>query len=323
MVQSVQQDWEVDREAVFSALEQAFKAAIRKHMRIDQEFHVEIDRKTGELRASRDEGAIELGGLGRVAYQFAKQRFVQILNEARGRGAQGELLSKKGALVSATVVRTEGGVVQLRVEPRYEGILPPREQIPGESYLPGSMLRAIAKDIERTGAGPRFVLSRACDELVVRLLEREIPEVQTGACRVRAVARDPGYRTKVFVESMRENVDCVGACVGVGRSRVRSLVSELGGEQVDIIPWSEDELERIRQAMKPAEIVEAHADSRRRRATVYVRRGELSQAIGKGGRNVRLAVRLTGWDIDVFEYPGDPSVEQIAGRSVRGEGTAA
>lgn len=320
MVQSLEQEWHVDREAIFSALEDAFKAAIQKYLRMDQEIRVEINRGSGELRAFRSEKPVDLTGLGRVAYQFARQKFVQTLKEARDRGTRGEFLSKKGALVSATVARTDGGIVHLRVEPGYEGILPPREQIPGESYLPGTILRAVAKDLEQKGPEPRFVLSRACDEFVVRLLEREVPEVQTGACRVRAVARDPGYRTKVFVESTRENVDCVGVCIGTGRSRVRNIVAELGGEHVDVIPWSEDELERIRQAMKPAEIVEAQADRLRRRATVYVRPGELSQAIGKGGRNVRLACRLTGWEIDVFEHPGEPRAEQLAGRSAD-EGT--
>jgi N utilization substance protein A len=320
-VESVHREWQVERQVVFSGLEEAFTAAIRKHLRIEGEIQVEIDRATGEIHASRAGVAIDLGQLGRVGYQFAKQRFLQLLKEARDHGVQTEFMAKRRGLVNAQVIRTEGGVVLLRVEPRYEGILPPREQIPGEAYLPGSLILALAKEVERKGAEARFVLSRACDEFIVKLLEREVPEVQSGSCKVRGVARDPGYRTKIFVESTRENVDCVGACVGVGRSRVRSLVSELGGEHIDLIPWSDDEVDRVRQAMKPAEILEVHPDRRRRRATVYVRPGELSQAIGKGGRNVRLAVRLTGWEIDVFEHPGEPPAEQLAGQSAGGEGT--
>lgn len=323
MVESLHAEWGVDRAVIFSALEAAFTSAIRKHLRDEDSIRVEVDSETGEIRAFRESAPVDLSGMGRMAYQFAKQRFMQILKDARDKSLLNEFALKRGSLVTATVVRTEGGVVQLKIEPRLEAVMPPREQIPGESYLPGTLVKAVTLDFERGGLETRVVLSRASDDFVVKLLEREVPELQTGLCKIRGVARDAGYRTKIFVQSTRESVDCIGALVGVGRSRVRAIVAELGGENVDIIRWSDDEVERVRQAMKPAEIADLQADSGRRRATIYVRKGELSQAIGKGGRNVWLASRLTGWEIDVYEHPVEPPAEQLAARETEGQGNRA
>jgi len=323
MVESLHAEWGVDRAVIFSALEAAFKAAVRKHLRDEDSIRVEVDPGTGEIRVFRESTPVDISGLGRVAYQFAKQRFMQILKDARDRSLLDEFAVRRGTLVTAKVVRMEGGVVQLKIEPRLDAVMPLREQIPGESYLPGTLVKAVTSDVERRGPETRVVLSRSCDDFVVKLLEREVPELQSGLCKVRGVARDAGYRTKIFVESTREGVDCIGTLIGVGRSRVRAIVAELGGENVDIIRWSDDEVDRVRQAMKPAEIADLQSDARRRRATIYVRKGELSQAIGKGGRNVRLASRLTGWEIDVFEHPGETPAEQLAGPAKEEGGPAA
>lgn len=301
MVDSLHKDWEIDKETVFGALEDAFALAIKKQYSLKSAPRVSIERHSGVIHAFENDQPLDISTLGRVAYQFAKQSFMQKLREGKNRSLYDEYVGKKSSIVSARVVRTESDHVVCEIGRRTEAALPRAHQIPGESYPIGRRIKTILVDVEKRGADVALILSRADDRFVSRLFELEVPEMQNGTCVVRGTAREPGYRTKLLVQSTNDRVDCIGACVGVRGSRIKNVVDELNGENIDIIPFSENEELLVRNAMKPAIVKEVVADRAKKHATVYVDRSELSQAIGKGGRNVRLASRLTGWEIDIFE----------------------
>jgi N utilization substance protein A len=180
-----------------------------------------------------------------------------------------------------------------------EAILPGSEKVPGERYEQGSRIKAVIIEVRSEGKGPQVVLSRRSDELIRQLFELEVPEIADGLVEIRAVAREPGYRAKIAVESKTQGVDPVGACVGPRGSRVRMVVSELRGEKIDIIPWNDEPARFVAKALAPAKVREVYVDDEHRQATVVVPDGELSLAIGKEGLNARLAHRLTGWRIDI------------------------
>ncbi|MFN3484784.1 MAG: transcription termination factor NusA, partial [Planctomycetota bacterium] len=182
------------------------------------------------------------------------------------------------------------------------------DQVPGENYRIGDRLRAYVSEVEKRGTRVRVYLSRAHEDFVRRLFELEVPEIADGTVVIKGIAREPGYRTKITVHSTNERVDCLGACVGVRGSRIRNVVDELNGENVDIVRWSDNPQELIRNSLKPAEVAEVILDEAQRRATVYVLKDQLSQAIGKGGRNVRLASKLSGWEIDIYELGAEGAV---------------
>jgi N utilization substance protein A len=301
MIDSVHRDWEIDKATILSALEEAFTLAIKKHYTLADSPRVRIDPVTGDLTAYRADEPMDITSLGRVAYQSARQWFHQRLKEGKNRRVQEEYLPKKGEIVSALVQRFDKEDVVCEMGRRVEAVLPRAHQIPGESYPIGKRLKAVIFDVENRGGEVAVLLSRTDEQLVRRLFELEVPEIHNGTCVVRGTAREPGYRSKLLVESTKSPVDCVGACVGVRGARIKNIVDELNGENIDIIPWSSDEPTLVRNSLKPASVRKVEADSARKRATVYVDRSDLSQAIGKGGRNVRLASRLTGWEIDVFE----------------------
>lgn len=307
LVASLHREWQVDREIIFTALEEAFSRALRERSGPFPNLTVRIDRGSGDLRTENG-GLLDLSRLGRGVVFRAKQDFLQRLKEARAGALAREWMEKRGTVVFGRVRRREGRGIVLDVGKGAEAVLPEAEQIPGEALLPGTTVKAFVKRVEARGSDLRIVLSRASEEFVLRLFELEVPEIQNGTCVVERIVRDPGFRTKMLVRSTRPGVDGVGACVGRNGTRIQNVVDELNGEKIDVIPWSEDEVERVRLAMKPAEIAGMKVDRDRRHVTMYVARGALSQAIGRGGRNVRLASRLTGWEIDLFE------LEPTAGR---------
>jgi N utilization substance protein A len=193
--------------------------------------------------------------------------------------------------------------------PRTEGFLPRSEQIFNENYHVGERLRALVLEVRAVGTRVRVVLSRSHPEFVRRLFELEVPEVSEGLVQIRAIAREAGYRTKIAVHSVDPRVDCVGACVGVQGSRIKSIVDELNGEKIDIVRWSDQMDVLITNTLKPAEIQSVDLDAERRHALVVVPEDQLSLAIGKRGQNVRLAAKLTGWDIDI-KPAGAPKSEK-------------
>jgi N utilization substance protein A len=186
---------------------------------------------------------------------------------------------------------------------RSEGIMPRSEQIPGENHDPGERVQALILEVRDTPSAVRIILSRSHPEFIKRLFEREVPEVGERTIEIKALAREPGHRTKIAVSSIDSKVDAVGACVGVRGSRIKNIVEELGGEKIDIVRWNESSQILISNALKPAEVAEVSLCFELGRATVVVNEDQLSLAIGKRGQNVRLAARLTGWDVDILTPP--------------------
>ncbi|HYE99184.1 MAG TPA: transcription termination factor NusA [Planctomycetota bacterium] len=305
IVDALHREKGIDKELIFESIEQALALAAKKHLNTKEPPVVKIDRQKGDIRAWDGDQPIEPSMLGRIAYQAARQLFVQKLREVESETVFSEFAHKKGDIVSCTVARYEGPHLVCRIGDKAEATMLKGDQVPGENYRIGEPIRAYVSEVERRGTRIRIYVSRAHEDFVRRLFELEVPEIADGTVVVKGIAREPGYRTKITVHSTNDRVDCLGACVGVRGSRIRNVVDELNGENVDIVRWSEEPLELIRNSLKPAEIAEVTLDAKQKRATVYVHKDHLSQAIGKGGRNVRLASRLAGWEIDIFELGGD------------------
>jgi N utilization substance protein A len=235
---------------------------------------------------------------GRIAAQTAKQVVIQKVREAEKLSMMEEFSEKKGQIVSGIVQRMERGALFIDLG-RTTGIIPYEEQIPGERYRMGERIRAYLYAVDEGFRGVYLRLSRAHPKFVVKLFELESPELASGAIEVKALAREPGSRTKIALASLDAHVDPVGSLVGQRGVRVSIVMSELGGERIDIIEWSDDAKEFIKEALSPATPVDVVLDEADHRATVTVLEDEQSLAIGRGGQNVRLAAKLTGWNIDI------------------------
>jgi N utilization substance protein A len=299
IVDGLSREKNIDRETVFQDLEAAMVSAARKAYGQDDEVTVNIDRDTGQITASRFGEAIELKDLGRIAAQTAKQVMIQRIREAERGSILEEFMERKGQIITGTVTRYEGGALLVNLG-RTEGYLPRSEQIPGETHHPGERIRTLILDVREAPHQVRIILSRSHPDFIRRLFELEVPEVAERIIEIRALAREAGYRTKVAVTSIDTRVDAVGACVGVRGSRIKAIVDELGGEKIDIVRWNESSQILITNALRPAEISEIALCLELGRATVVVNDDQLSLAIGKRGQNVRLAARLTDWDIDIL-----------------------
>jgi N utilization substance protein A len=236
-------------------------------------------------------------GYGRIAAQTAKQVILQRLKEAERQAIYDEYKTKEGEVVSGVVQRIEGENVFLDIG-KTLGVLPKSEQIPRESYRPGQRLRAYIKKVEESPRGPRVILSRAYPKFVSKLFEIEVPEVSSSQVEIKAIAREPGSRTKIAVASNEKGIDPIGAMVGQRGTRVMAVMDGLGGEKIDIIEWKEKPEEFIANALSPAKILEVKIEPKNK-AVAIVPEDQLSLAIGKDGQNVRLAAKLTGWKIDV------------------------
>jgi N utilization substance protein A len=242
--------------------------------------------------------AVTPEGFSRIAGQTAKQVLRQRINEAERSMMYEEYHDRVGEIVTGIVQQDDNRYAFVDLG-RMEAILPGSEKVPGERYEQGSRIKAVIIEVRSEGKGPQVVLSRRSDELIRGLFELEVPEIADGLVVIRGVAREPGYRAKIAVESRVNGVDPVGACVGPRGSRVRMVVSELRGEKIDIIPFNEEPARFVAKALAPAKVREVYVDDDNRQATVIVPDGELSLAIGKEGLNARLAHRLTGWRIDI------------------------
>jgi len=234
-----------------------------------------------------------------VAAQTAKQVMIQKIREAERDALYEEYKEQINQLVTGVVQRYEGGTATIAL-PNAEAILPKSEQIPGESHHVNERVRAVVFEVRKQGSKVRIVLSRTRVQFVRRLFEQEIPEISDGVIEIRAMAREPGYRTKVAVSSTDPRVDCVGACVGVRGNRIKNIVDELGGERIDIVRYSDDPQVLIPNALQPAEVEEVILCKMLGRAIVLVREDQLSLAIGRRGQNVRLGSKLSGWDIEIM-----------------------
>ncbi|MHC4415404.1 MAG: transcription termination factor NusA [Planctomycetota bacterium] len=306
ILDSIARDRNIDRDLLLQDLEQAMVSAARKHFNsLDaEEFGCHIDRTNGEItiwRNLEEDGreVIPLESLGRIPAQTAKQVMIQKFREDERHSLLEEFSKRQGEIVTGTAHRYEGGALVVQID-RAEGFMPRSEQIPGEQFHPGDRVRCLILDVRDVGNQVKIVLSRAHPDFIRRLFEAEVPEVAERVIEIKVMAREAGFRTKIAVSSIDSKVDPVGACVGVRGSRIRNIVDELGGEKIDIVRWNESSQILIANALKPAEVEEVSLCFELGRGTIIVREDQLSLAIGRRGQNVRLAARLTGWDIDIL-----------------------
>ena len=299
IVEVLHREKDIDKEVIFQGIEAAVASATKKHYGRDAEIRVVVDRETGALTAYEEDRLIDPEELGRIAAQSAKQMMIQKIREAESNVIYDDFEDRKNTIITGQVQRYEGGNMIANLG-RVEGVLSRRDLIPGDSYRPGDRIRALVTDVRKDGSKVRIILSRTDPEFIIKLFELEVPEIVENLVVVRAIARNPGYRTKIAIESMDPRIDCVGACVGVRGSRIRNVVSELNGEKVDIIQWDDQPANLIVNALKPAEISSLEMDEEARVARVIVASDQLSLAIGKRGQNVRLASKLSGWQLDII-----------------------
>ncbi len=321
----------IDRKIVLGAMEDAIAKAARSRYGSETEVRAEIDPKSGELHLSRHmlvvetvenpamqisledarrrHPAAQIGDTiadplppleyGRIAAQSAKQVIVQKVREAERDRQYDEYKDRIGDIVNGIVKRVEYGNVVVDLG-RGEAIVRRDEMLPREVFRNGDRIRAYIYDVRREQRGPQIFLSRTHPQFMSKLFAQEVPEIYDGIVEVKAVARDPGSRAKIAVQSRDSSVDPVGACVGMRGSRVQAVVNELQGEKIDIIPWSPDIATFVVNALAPAEVAKVVLDEERERIEVVVPDQQLSLAIGRRGQNVRLASQLTGWDIDIL-----------------------
>ncbi|MGH9482665.1 MAG: transcription termination factor NusA [Terriglobales bacterium] len=330
-VEQLSRDKGIDPAVVVSAVEDAFLAATRKHLKTLEELESRLNKDTGEItvyavkkvvetvaepaleislaEALALDPAAEVGGevrikkstegLGRIAAQMAKQIIFQKVREAERDTVYNEYVGRVGEVVNVTVKRTEGPDVVVELG-HTEGRLGRRDQSRLESFANGERIRVVIRGVEKAAKGPQVGVSRADPALVQKLFEAEVPEIYDGTVVIKGVAREAGERTKIAVFSRDKAVDCVGACVGMKGMRVQSIIRELRGEKIDIIEYSEDSVQFAANALSPAKIARVSIiDAESRHLEVVVDDTQLSLAIGKKGQNVRLAAKLLGWKIDI------------------------
>lgn len=320
----------IDMETLLEAIEAALISAYRRNFGTAQNVSIHIDRDTGEIKVIAHKEVVEsvddpgqqisleqakaidinykLGDkvqfpvdardFGRIAAQTAKQVVMQRLREAERDQIYEEFISREGDIITGVVQRVHGRNVLIDLG-RTEAILAPAEQIPGEHYRQGERLKTYIVEVKKTTKGPQIVLSRSHPGLLKRLFELEVPEIHSGYVEIKAVAREPGTRSKVAVASRDDNIDPVGACVGPRGSRVQSIVNELKGEKIDIIRWDDDPQRYIANALSPAKVLDVILNEEEKSCEVIVPDNQLSLAIGREGQNARLAAKLTGWRIDI------------------------
>ena len=291
----------INKEILIQAVESAMVSAVKKAIgaKTTENIKVTIDKSDGKINAFLDDKKIESVDFGRIAAQTAKQVIIQKIREAEKDVIFNEFSAKVGNIVSGTVYRFDKGNIIIDLLGKAEGLMPKREQSSRDDFRQGQRIRAYILEVRREVKGPQIVLSRTSPLFVKKLFELEVPEIFEGIVEVKAISREAGERTKIAVRSKDEKVDCVGACVGMRGSRVKDIVTELQGEKIDIIRWSDDLREYITAALSPAKITEIRLDKKNQKAQVIVAEDQLSLAIGKHGQNVRLASRLIGWDLDI------------------------
>lgn len=331
LIEQLGKDKGIDKEIIIDALETAVLTAARKKLgqSLDMEAHyneevgeIEVFRfmtvvehvlntdtqiSLEEARETLDEDAelgdslgmkIEANTFGRIAVQTAKQIIIQKVRDAERDKIYEEYKDRKAELVSGFVQRFEGGNIIVNLG-RAEGVIPPTEQIHKEVFKRGDRIRAYICEIKRISKGPQIILSRTHPGFLKALFEIEVPEISEGLIDIISVAREPGNRSKISVKTKDKDIDPVGACVGMRGSRVQSVVQELRGEKIDIVPYTDDHVQYVCSALSPAKVDRVLMDEDVRSMEVIVPDDQLSLAIGKSGQNVRLAARLTGWKIDV------------------------
>ena len=253
IIDNIARDKNIDKESIFADLEDAMISAIRKHFgEMDIEIVVHIDRASGEVTAFKGGQQIDIKQLGRIPAQTAKQVMIQKIKADERNSIYADFMQRKGDIISGAVVRYESGTLIVSLNNRTEGFMPKSEQIMGQTHRPGERIRCLILDVKEISNQVKIILSRVHPDFIRRLFELEVPEIAENIIEIRALAREPGYRTKVAVASSDEKVDPVGACVGVRGSRIKNIVDELGGEKIDIVRWNESSQVLITNGLMPA-----------------------------------------------------------------------
>ncbi len=333
LVDALSREKNVDKEVVFGALESALASATKKRFEDEADVRVSIDRNTGEYESFRrwevmdDETfetpdlhikleeaqkrnpGIQLGefieepleniDFGRIGAQAAKQVIFQKIRDAEREQVLSDFMERKEHLVSGTVKRLERGNALIEFG-KIEALLPRDQMIPKENLRVGDRIKAHLLRVDRSARGPQVILSRTSNELLVKLFELEVPEIEEKLLEIVSAARDPGSRAKIAVLSHDPRIDPIGTCVGMRGSRVQGVTNELAGERVDIILWSEDPATYVINALAPAEVSSIVVDEEKHSMDVVVEEENLAQAIGRGGQNVRLASEMTGWELNIM-----------------------
>jgi N utilization substance protein A len=302
-VEMIARDKGIEKSEVLAAIEQAMIVALRKRVENPDTLIVSVDPNNGRIIAKETdlEGNtfdVKLDDMGRIAAQTFKQIFVQKNREAERDNIYEKYITLKREIRSGTIQRMEGPNYLVNLGDS-ECFFPRKEQVPTESYQVGERVRGLILDVRKQGQKVKIILSRTHPEFVKKLFELEVPEVAERIIEIKAIVREPGFRSKVAVASYDPKVDAVGACVGVRGSRIKGIIDELNNEKIDIIRWNESAEILITNALKPARVDSITLDYDNRRARVVVPDDQLSLSIGKRGQNVRLAARLCKWDLDI------------------------
>lgn len=319
-LRQLEREKRIEPDTILEALKAALVSAYKRNYGAEADVRIDIDPESGEIKVfsiesvegeeegaeSAGEGAESAGvetevtpkDFGRIAAQTAKQVILQRLREAEREIMYDEYIDREGDIVTGIVEQSDQRYTLINLG-RVEALLPSQEQVPTERYDHGTRLKAYIVEVRKTTKEPQIVVSRTHPGLLRRLFELEVPEIYDGFVEIKAVAREPGQRSKVAVASRNPSVDPVGACVGPKGSRVRMVVSELRGEKIDIVQWEEDPASFVASSLSPAKVVKVNIGEESRGAEAIVPDNQLSLAIGKEGQNARLAARLTGWRIDI------------------------
>jgi N utilization substance protein A len=353
VVENVSNEKGVDKEIIFEALEAALASATRKKDGEDIDVRVSINRKTGDYdtfrrwkvfaddstelefpeKELRLEDALEISGdaepggfvekphpsvvFGRIAAQTAKQVIVQKVREAERAQVVDAYQGRVGQLVSGIVKRVDRNGIYVDLGGNAEGFIPREQMIPREPVRTQDRIKAFLKDVRSEPRGPQLFLSRTAPEFLIELFKLEVPEVGQGLINILGAARDPGARAKIAVRSNDQRIDPVGACVGMRGSRVQAVSSEIAGERVDIIPWDENSAQFVINAMAPAEVSSIVVDEEAHSMDIAVAEEKLSQAIGRGGQNIRLASELTGWKLNIMSEQAADEKSESEQRELR------
>ena len=323
-------DKNVEKDVILDALEKALVKSYQKNYDNQENVDVVIDHETGEIGVFALKGVVEqvedpinqislkdakdvdsslaVGdtariklvpkNFGRVAAQTARNIVIQKIRDAQRESLFGDYLDRENELITGSIQRVDKYNVYVNLD-KIEGIVPLKEQVATESYIPNERMKFLIKEVRNSGKDPQIVLSRSSENLVTRLFELEVPEITDGVIEIYSIAREAGSRTKMAVFSNDDTIDAVGACIGYKGARVNSIVDSLQGEKIDIINYSKDIEAFISNALSPADIIEVYVNERNKQSLVVVEDDQLSLAIGKEGQNARLAARLTGWKIDI------------------------
>lgn len=350
-LEELEKEKNIDKEVILEALEKALVKSYQKNYDNAENVDVLVDKETGNIEvyalrevvesvddnineislaeAKEVDKNLEVGDVarikiapknfGRVAAQTARNIVIQKIRDAQRDSVYGEYLDRENEMITGTIQREDKYNIYINLD-KIEGIVPIKEQVPTEKYIPNERMKFLIKDVKNSFKEPQIVLSRSSEDLVTRLFELEVPEITDGIIEIYSIAREPGSRTKIAVFSNDDAIDAVGACIGYKGARVNSIVEELQNEKIDIINYDKNIEDFISNALSPADIVEVLVNEKNKQSLVVVNDYQLSLAIGKEGQNARLAARLTGWKIDIksktdFDNMTNEDVDEILGRN--------